>query len=160
MKLSTHDIGFEALDSLAGFDALCLFIGEDERPLRGAAGLVDWRMCGGLSRVLSAEFFTGARGDWLLLPSNGRIAMPAIFACGAGKRAQVDADAIHALLGDAAARLRKARVSRVALEVPGGGAVDDAGRARALKEAFLARFSGEHVAALVEKPLARLLPQG
>ena len=35
MKVTAHDIAMETLDALEGIDALCLFVGEDERPLRG-----------------------------------------------------------------------------------------------------------------------------
>src|SRR5436190_1879228 len=41
---------------------------EDERPLQGLAGLVDWRIGGGLSALLRAGFCTGATGEAVLLP--------------------------------------------------------------------------------------------
>ena len=84
MNLTTHEIGFPSLDALPGVDSLCVFVGQDERPLRGTAGYVDWRLCGALSRVLLQGFFIGAQGDCLLIPSEGRIAMSRIFALGTG----------------------------------------------------------------------------
>ncbi len=63
MSLTTHELGFEVLDGIDGVDSLCLFVSEDERPLKGAAGYVDWRMCGALSQIVSNAFFTGARKD-------------------------------------------------------------------------------------------------
>src|SRR5260221_14536712 len=43
----------------------------DERPLRGTGGLVDWRLCGRLSRLLAARRVTGALGETPLLPAGG-----------------------------------------------------------------------------------------
>ena len=158
MNLSTHEIGFESLDALEGLDALCLFVGEDDRPLKGAAGYVDWRLAGALSRVLMQEFFVGAAGDCLLLPSNGRIAIPRIFACGAGPSNGFGPERLREILSDAAVRLDRAKIRSVALEVPGAGAVPDEERSRAVKEAFLGRFSGERVAFLADKAVGKLLP--
>ena len=42
-------------------DALVLPIFADERPLRGAAGLCDWRLNGRLSRLVRAKRATGTR---------------------------------------------------------------------------------------------------
>ncbi|MDH3842567.1 MAG: hypothetical protein OES69_01410, partial [Myxococcales bacterium] len=36
---------------------------EDERPLRGAAGLIDWRLCGALSRRLAGGDLRGSFGE-------------------------------------------------------------------------------------------------
>src|SRR5262249_59421955 len=80
MSLSIHDIGFDSLDQLPGVDSLCLFVAEDERPLRGTAGYVDWRMCGKLSRLLIDRFFTRASDHCLLFPPRRRIAQERIFA--------------------------------------------------------------------------------
>src|SRR3954452_25120632 len=93
-SVSTHGIGLDSLDELKDVDALCLFVGEDERPLRGVAGYVDWRLCGALSRVIKNGFFVGAAQDWLLLPSNGRIAPARIFVVGVGKRSALTAEGI------------------------------------------------------------------
>lgn len=41
---------------------------EDERPLQGLAGLVDWRMGGSLSALLRSGFCTGAASEAVLLP--------------------------------------------------------------------------------------------
>ncbi len=49
MKPQQLEAGLDALDALKGFEALCCFVTEDERPLSGAAGFVDWRLCGELA---------------------------------------------------------------------------------------------------------------
>lgn len=158
MMLSAHEVGLDSLDTLESVDALCLFVAEDERPLRGTAGYVDWRLCGALSRVLKGGFFTGAPDDWLLLPSNGRIRMRRIFAAGIGRSDALDPQGLGSALEKAARTLSRANVESVALEIPGGAALDDGTRAALLVNQFLPKFAGARVAVLSERALARLLP--
>ncbi|MFZ5468973.1 MAG: M17 family peptidase N-terminal domain-containing protein [Myxococcota bacterium] len=159
MNVSTHDISLETLDTLTEVDSLCLFIGEDERPLSGIAGFFDWRLCGGLSRVLRQRFFTGAQGDRLLLPTDGRVAMGRVFAVGLGKAASLSVEALGEALAGAARMLNKANVQGVALELPGEGRLDDAVRAEAFSQRFRPEFKGARVALLAEKPLRMRLPK-
>lgn len=157
MNVTTHEPGFDSLDSLADLEALCVFVGEDERPLRGIAGFLDWRMCGGLSRVLVSEFFKGAAGDCLLLPSNGRIAIPRIFVCGLGPTTAAK-EGFGSLMTGAADRLTKAKIRSVALELPALPGVDETERARVVRERFLPKFKGERVAVMTDRATAKLLP--
>ncbi|HZA49766.1 MAG TPA: M17 family peptidase N-terminal domain-containing protein [Myxococcaceae bacterium] len=160
MNVTAHEIGMETLDALDGIDALCLFVGEDERPLRGTAGYVDWRMCGALSRVLQDGFFTGAQNDSLLLPTSGRFPMWRIFVIGLGRKQALTPDVLARALGKAAETLQRAQVQSVALEIPGEGVLEDGLRARALTARFLPAFSSQsRVAVLGGEAIARLLPQ-
>ena len=126
MNVAAYDVGLQGLDSLEGVDALCLFVGEDDRPLPGSAGFVDWRLCGALSRVLQSGFFVGARGDSLLLPSDGRFPVPRIFVIGLGRRKGLDASSLGEALTNAGQVLARAKVEGVALEIPGSTALDEA----------------------------------
>jgi hypothetical protein len=157
VNISTHDIGLESLDALSGVDSLCLFVSEDERPLKGTSGFADWRLCGALSRVLLRGFFTGAPNDWLLLPAKERIPVARIFVAGLGKSQQLTASGLGEALSAAAKTLSRAKADGVALEVPGAGTLDENSRAAALKQAFLSEFRGSRVAVFSDKPLARLL---
>lgn len=157
MSVTSTEIALENLDALVGYDALCLFVAEDERPLRGSAGFADWRMCGALSRVLKDHFFTGAQGDSLLLPTGGRFPMDRIFVFGLGPSKKLDADAVAKALSQAAQTLQRANVESVALEVPGDGALDEAVRATALKAWFLPAFKKARVAVLGPKTLGRMV---
>ncbi|MDQ3263184.1 MAG: peptidase M17 [Myxococcota bacterium] len=157
MQLTTHEPGFESLDTLSDLEALCVFVGEDERPLRGIAGYLDWRMCGGLSRVLVSEFFQGAAGDCLLLPSHGRIAIPRVFVCGMGPL-QGAREQLGSLMTAAADRLTRAKVRSVALELPQLPGLDETERVRVIRERFLPKFKGDRVAVLADKSVSRLLP--
>jgi hypothetical protein len=58
----------------------------DERPLRGAAGLADWRMCGRLSSLLRHQRFSGAGGETLLIPPGRRLPFSRILVFGLGER--------------------------------------------------------------------------
>jgi len=54
-------------------DCLVLPVFKDDRPLRGAAGLADWRMCGKLSRLVKANRANGEAGETLMLPPGRRL---------------------------------------------------------------------------------------
>jgi len=157
MSLSIHEIGFDSLDQLPGVDSLCLFVAEDERPLRGTAGYVDWRLCGKLSRILIERFFTGVSGDCLLVPSGGRIAMDRIFTVGIGSQSAFGLDALSRAMARSARMLSAAQVRAVALEIPGNGKVEGPARAAALLNEFVPAFAGSHVAVLSDKGVSRLL---
>ena len=67
-----------------GADSLVLTFFSDERPLRGAAGLADWRLCGQLSRLIKRSRINGDRGESLLLPPGRRLPFHRIFMFGLG----------------------------------------------------------------------------
>lgn len=158
MKFTCKEIGLEGLDSVGNVDSLCLFVAEDERPLRGIAGYVDWRLSGRLSEVLLDGFFTGVPSDWLLVPSSGRLTASRIFVAGLGPSTNLNASTLGEALHGVAQRLARAKVKAVALEIPGIGRVDDSIRASALVHQFAPEFKGSEILIFAEKPLARLLP--
>jgi len=69
-------------------DAIAVGIFSDQRPLRGPAGLLDWRLCGRLSRLLRAEWLRGEYGEAVLLPSAGRLSVHKVLLFGVGTQAQ------------------------------------------------------------------------
>jgi hypothetical protein len=150
--LTTVPLSLEALDPLA-VDTLCLFVAEDERPLAGAAGFADWRLCGQLSRLLADGFFRGARGESLLLPSGGRLGPARVVVLGLGPIAEAShPTAVRSALGNAADVLNRVRVDSVAIELPGRPSLDAAERTSALAEAFLPAFRGTRVTVLADPP--------
>jgi leucyl aminopeptidase len=62
-----------------------------ERPLRGSAGRVDWRLCGRLSALIAAGRLEGARGEAVLVPTGGGLRAPLLIALGLGSREGFDA---------------------------------------------------------------------
>jgi len=65
-------------------DCLVLPVFKDDRPLRGAAGLADWRLCGRLSRLLKSNRATADAGETLLLPPGRRLPFSRILWFGLG----------------------------------------------------------------------------
>jgi Cytosol aminopeptidase family, N-terminal domain len=154
MSASVHTVPLtlDALDPLP-VDTLCLFVSEDERPLRGAAGFADWRLCGQLSRLLVDGFFRGTRGESLLLPSNGRIGAPRLVVLGLGPGGEaLHPGVLRSALSQAADVLNRARVDSVALELPGRGAMPAPERTSAFNEAFAPAFRGARVTLLADGP--------
>jgi hypothetical protein len=76
-------------DQSPGGDLFVIPVWSDVRPLRGAAGLVDWRLNGRLSACLREERFTGAHGERLLLPTR-RLPWRAVLALGLGESRDFD----------------------------------------------------------------------
>jgi len=65
-------------------DTLVLPVFKDDRPLRGAAGLADWRLCGRLSRLVKSNKATADAGETLLLPPGRRLRFNRVMWFGLG----------------------------------------------------------------------------
>jgi len=65
-------------------DCLVLPVFKDDRPLRGAAGLADWRLCGRLSRLVKSNRATAEAGETLLLPPGRRLPFARVMWFGLG----------------------------------------------------------------------------
>ena len=59
----------------------------DERPLRGAAGRADWRLCGMVSELVESGRLRGRMGEAALVPSMGRMGARRVLLLGVGRRA-------------------------------------------------------------------------
>ena len=127
MDLSFYPLTLEALDQ-AHAESLCLFIGEDERPLRGLAGLVDWRLAGGLSRFLRSGFVTGKSGDALLTMPGPRLGFQKLFIFGMGPAGQGETD-LQERLSTGLRKLGAAGVASAAFDLPAGLPVEAGVRA-------------------------------
>ncbi|MBL93144.1 MAG: hypothetical protein CMH56_15190 [Myxococcales bacterium] len=65
-------------------DTLMVGIHQDVRPLKGAAGFIDWRLCGEISNLLRNQSFHGEPGEVLLISGRGRLPAIRIFLMGWG----------------------------------------------------------------------------
>ena len=83
MALSVLPLDLARWDESAR-DCLVLPVFKDDRPLRGAAGLADWRLCGRLSRLLKSNRATADAGETLLLPPGRRLPFSRILWFGLG----------------------------------------------------------------------------
>lgn len=78
----------DSLDEMEAALAL-VTVYEDVRPLKGQAGLVDWRMNGYLSEIIMQARFAGTRGEALLMPTQGRIPCGSLMVLGLGKKSDL-----------------------------------------------------------------------
>ena len=142
MKPQQLTSGLDSLDAMTGIEAVCCFVMEDERPISGAAGFLDWRLCGGLSKILGSGFFVGAPGDKLLVPTDSRVPAKKVFAVGLGRSSSVTALGLEHALTQAAAMLSKAKVDSVALAFPVLPRPVAQSRDELVDRAFAPHFSG------------------
>ena len=108
----------ESLDELQT-ELMVLPFFADERPLTGAAGLLDWRLCGALSRKLMAGYLSGNFGEKGMLASPPKLKADALLLVGMGSSAEFDARVAKnacALISDT---LCQASISTAALVLPG-----------------------------------------
>jgi hypothetical protein len=91
----------------------------DERPLRGAAGLCDWRLCGRLSRMLQSGRVGGGWGETTLYPPGKRLPFARLMLVGLGAADRFDEKAAGEAARLIADKMAKLGLSRYALVPPG-----------------------------------------
>jgi hypothetical protein len=89
-----------------------------ERPLRGAAGRADWRLCGRLSRLIAEGRVHGHAGEAVLLPGGGGLRAPLLLALGRGPAASPGPAAAAAFARDAVGRGLALRAEALVLALP------------------------------------------
>jgi len=112
------DLGkWDAAESVPETLVLPFFV--DERPLRGAAGLCDWRLCGRLSRMLQSSRVAGKWGEVTLYPPGKRLPFQRLLLVGLGAADRFDEKAAHEVSRLIADKMRKLKQPRYALVPPG-----------------------------------------
>ncbi len=101
-----------------GGDALVVSVWSDVRPLRGAAGLLDWRLCGRLSQMIRDGRVSGVSGEKLLLVT-GRSAWPRVLAVGLGESSRFDDSAFREAIDRSLETLRRMGARSIAFALPG-----------------------------------------
>jgi len=91
----------------------------DERPLRGAAGLIDWRLCGALSRKIMAGHLDGHFGEKALVSARPKLKSEGLLLVGLGASAAFDTGVAERACSLIAEALTDAKVSTAALALPG-----------------------------------------
>jgi len=148
VRVSFGDASLGSLDAVGEVDSAALFVFQDERPLRGLAGYLDWRLCGSFSRILIEGRFTGVEGDALLFPTWGRVSPGRVFCFGAGRNEKLDREAFVALCRRACEALSKAGVHGFVGQLPKVVGLDDTERARVFLAEGASRFKGERIVLL------------
>jgi hypothetical protein len=100
-------------------DGLVLPVFKDDRPLRGAAGLADWRLCGRLSRLVKSNRATAEAGETLLLPPGRRLRFARILWFGLGDAKGYSDERFRGDLAWILGVVRSAGVADWALQAPG-----------------------------------------
>jgi hypothetical protein len=108
---------------LAGLDGLVadnmgLFVCSDVRPLKGVAGLIDWRLCGALSAAVLNQHFSGDVGENLLMPVLGRFGPRRLFVFGLGPRQGCTVRTLIHACGQAVQVMQQAGAAQVVLAAP------------------------------------------
>lgn len=99
-------------------------IWRDERPLRGLAGLFDWRLAGRLSRLAKQGFLLGEVGELLAVPVRPRLPFDKMLVAGLGPRASFGDATFRKVLERTMNALEGLQVKKAVIELPGRG--DDA----------------------------------
>jgi len=104
---------------LATAELLACCIWSDIRPVRGLAGLLDFRLAGKLSRLSRESFLGGARGEVVLVPGRPRFPFDKVLVFGLGSRSDFS-DAVYATSVKHMSRaLEELLVARAVVELPG-----------------------------------------
>lgn len=98
----------------------------DERPMRGFAALLDWRLGGRLSALLKTGFLRGDSGETVLVPGKPHVPFEKVLLLGLGARKDFDNRAFRGAVLQIAQALEGMRVRRAVVELPGRavGAID------------------------------------
>jgi hypothetical protein len=139
------------LDELRA-DALVLPYFAEERPLRGAAGIVDWRLRGQLSKLRLRGRLTGAPRERVLVPGRPLTTFDKVFLFGLGPEAALDAAGAELACRGILEMLDACLVRSVVLVLPGRST----GKltAEIALESFLRASAGAHeqdAATLIEE---------
>jgi len=114
--------------------ALVLYLAQDETPLPDVRGLIDWRLCGTLSRLRQLGRLTGNAGETVLMPVGHRLACERLLILGLGPARALGPEALDEAVRHALHTLDRIRVHSAAVALPGRpfGATDPVAALEAL----------------------------
>jgi len=132
-------------------ECLVLSVFKDERPLRGAAGLADWRLCGRLSRLVKGNKVAAEPRETLMLPAGRRLAFSKILWFGLGESKGYTDDRFRADLAWIVDVVAKAGIKDWAFQPP-GRASGLIGARRAIEIMLDDKTIGDRPITLIEDP--------
>lgn len=150
MALSVLPLDLARWDESAR-DCLVLPVFRDDKPLRGAAGLADWRLCGRLSRLLKTNRATADAGETMLLPPGRRLRFKRIMWFGLGDAKGYTDDRLRKDLTWIAGVVKDAGATDWAIQAP-GRASGLIGARRAVEVILEDRALAEQPITLLEDP--------
>jgi hypothetical protein len=107
------------LDDAEAAEVCVCSVWSDERPARGFAALLDWRLGGRLSALMKSGFVTGESGEKLLVPGKPHVPFEKVLVLGLGARAAFGEGAFREAVLSVGAALSGLRVRRAVVELPG-----------------------------------------
>jgi hypothetical protein len=116
LKFVTPDL--RSLDETSA-ELLACTLWSDERPMRGVAGLLDWRLAGRLSALAKAGFLVGGLGEALLVPGKPQLAFDKVLVLGLGARSEFGEHAFRRAVERLLRALEGLHVRRAVVELPG-----------------------------------------
>lgn len=119
-------------------DTISVSFFSDERPLRGSAGLIDWRLCGAVSRTILEGRLEGAFGERLLIHTSNRLPASRVLVTGTGPLSEYGYDKLDQVLAGITNSLKGVKVPSIAMTLPGVAlsGLDYASAAQRLVDAF------------------------
>ena len=99
-------------------EAIVLPFFSDERPLKGANGLIDWRMNGSVSRLLMEGKISGKRGESVLILPRKRIKGDKILMVGLGDSSEFNGSLLEGVSADILRQIAKIGVNNFAIAIP------------------------------------------
>ena len=105
-------------DRSPGGDAIVVPLWTDVRPLRGAAGLLDWRLNGRLSQLLREGRLEGAAGEKLLFFTT-RVPWRRVLTIGVGEISTFSEDAFRASMNTVLDSFHGLGIKSVGMALPG-----------------------------------------
>lgn len=99
-------------------EALLTAIPEDERPLRGDAGHLDWRLGGEISRLLVSGYLSGQRDEAVLIPGGAMLGADRVILIGVGRGVGLAGHNLQRAFRMVAGKLLGLRLESCALAMP------------------------------------------
>jgi hypothetical protein len=104
---------------LATAELLACCMWSDVRPVRGTAGLIDFRLAGKLSRLSREQFLEGRAGEVLLVPGRPKLPFERVLVFGLGPRPGFSDLAYGDAVKQIGRALERLGVVRAVVELPG-----------------------------------------
>jgi Cytosol aminopeptidase family, N-terminal domain len=92
---------------------------KDERPMRGLAGLLDWRLAGKLSALARADYLVGELGEVLCVPPRPRLPFDKLLVFGLGNKSGFGEGTFREVTQHILRALEGLAVRRAVVELPG-----------------------------------------
>lgn len=112
-----------AIDT-ASAEVIACTMWSDERPMRGLAALLDWRLAGRLSALVKSGFMRGEADEVVLVPGRPKLPFEKVLVLGLGARTAFGDDVVRKVLARLGRALEGLNVKRALVELPGRASGD------------------------------------